>query len=291
MFGYIGMKRLLLSLWVIGGVLYLVSTLLFTNAVNMFGNDDPKPPATEGISPSLSPHPSVALAEQTEPSQPSGQLEAVSPAAADTPHAILPEQAASEAPAAENPPSLVQGEQSPSNGEATQSPSGPGPNEAERVKVVSEASVRSGPSTSATVIGTAHAGAEARVVSRKGGWVHIIDPASSRMGWIYSKFIASVTTNEAVSTRTPAAKTQQAAKQGSKANRSARRQVAPGALPSAKQIGKRWPPPEFAELPTDDEFLQPRKRGRFGIFVKRRMMREGLLEPEEKFQPSRYGRW
>lgn len=42
------MKRVLLSLWVIGAVLYAGSTLLFTNAVDLFGRgDDPKPIAND----------------------------------------------------------------------------------------------------------------------------------------------------------------------------------------------------------------------------------------------------
>jgi SH3 domain-containing protein len=273
----VGMKRLLISLWVIGGVLYLISTVLFTNAVNLFGNDDPSPVAKEA-SPPVSLPMAPAAATPSDPSQQPEQLEAVSQTAINTPHAISPDEDARGSAGEESRPSL--GRDQPSTDRVAEGP----PNDAGRVKVTSAASIRSGPSTAATVIGTAHAGGEAQVASRKGGWVQIIDPASSRTGWIYSKFIAPVTANnEAVATRTPVANPQQAAKQESKGGaRSSRRQVAPGA--STKQIAKRWPPPEFAELPTDEEFLPPRKRGRFGIFAKRRMMREGLLEPDQEFR-------
>jgi hypothetical protein len=63
-------------------------------------------------------------------------------------------------------------------------------NEIELLKVNSAANIRSGPSASAEIIGIAHAGAEVQVASRDSGWVQIIDPWSSRTGWIYSKFLA-----------------------------------------------------------------------------------------------------
>jgi uncharacterized protein YgiM (DUF1202 family) len=63
-------------------------------------------------------------------------------------------------------------------------------NEIELLKVNSAANIRSGPSASAEIIGIAYAGAEVRVASRDSGWVQIIDPWSSRTGWVYSKFLA-----------------------------------------------------------------------------------------------------
>lgn len=63
-------------------------------------------------------------------------------------------------------------------------------NEIELLKVNSAANIRSGPSAGAEIIGIAYAGAEVQLVSRDFGWVQIIDPWSSRTGWIYSKFLA-----------------------------------------------------------------------------------------------------
>jgi uncharacterized protein YraI len=191
------MKRLRLSLWLIGAVMYAASILLFANAISNSKRDDEPRRVAESVAPAslpILPIQEVARLGPVEsaPTQPT-QLDALDPVAQTSPHAISPEQAASEAPAAENLPSLAQREQSPT-GEATQGPSGPGLNEAERVKVISEASVRSGPSSSAAVIGTAHAGAEARVASRDSGWTQIVDPSSGNRGWIDSTVLAPLTT-------------------------------------------------------------------------------------------------
>jgi hypothetical protein len=63
-------------------------------------------------------------------------------------------------------------------------------NEIELLKVNSAANIGSGPSPLADIIGIAYAGAEVLVASRDSGWVQIIDPWSSRTGWIYSKLLA-----------------------------------------------------------------------------------------------------
>jgi uncharacterized protein YgiM (DUF1202 family) len=76
----------------------------------------------------------------------------------------------------------------PATGQAAQT--SPDLNEIELLKVASAANIRSGPSASAEIIGIAHAGAEVQVASRDSGWVQIIDPWSSRTGWVYSKFLA-----------------------------------------------------------------------------------------------------
>jgi hypothetical protein len=57
----------------------------------------------------------------------------------------------------------------------------------ELLNVNAAANIRSGPSASAEIIGIAHVGAEVQVASRDSGWVQIIDPWSSRTGWINSK--------------------------------------------------------------------------------------------------------
>jgi hypothetical protein len=187
------MKRLRLSLWLIGAVMYAASILLFANAISNSKRDDEPKRVAESVAPASLPIQKVARLEPVEsaPRQ-STQLDALDPVAQNSPHAISPEQGAGEAPATENLPSLAQREQSPT-GEATQGPSGSGPNETERVKVISEASVRSGPSSSAAVIGTAHAGAEARVASRDSGWTQIVDPSSGNRGWIDSTVLAPLT--------------------------------------------------------------------------------------------------
>jgi uncharacterized protein YgiM (DUF1202 family) len=90
-------------------------------------------------------------------------------------------------------PSSVRLDEQPSatgsaTGQAAQT--SPDLNEIELLKINSATNIRSGPSASAEIIGIAHAGAEVQVASRDSGWVQIIDPWSSRTGWIYSKFLA-----------------------------------------------------------------------------------------------------
>ena len=66
----------------------------------------------------------------------------------------------------------------------------PDPSKIELLKLNLTANIRSGPSTSAEIIGIAPVGAEVQVALRHSGWVQIIDPWSWRTGWIYSKFLA-----------------------------------------------------------------------------------------------------
>jgi hypothetical protein len=51
------------------------------------------------------------------------------------------------------------------------------------------APVHSGPSVSSDILGYAAAGTETELLERNLGWVKILDPATSREGWIYEKHI------------------------------------------------------------------------------------------------------
>jgi hypothetical protein len=188
------MKRLLLSLWFVGAVLYTISTLLLTSSIWFSDDDDPKPIAKDVFSTSPA-YPKLAKVEpaETAPAQPE-QFEPINPAAADTPHAIAVEQAPSEASALANLPSSVPlEEQPPPAVEATQAPASSIPNQAELLKVTSAASIHNGPSASAGVIGTAYAGAQVQVASRDSGWTQIVDPSSGHRGWIDSTILAPLT--------------------------------------------------------------------------------------------------
>src|SRR5688572_29176102 len=146
------MKRLLLPLWLVGAVLYTISTLYLTNVLWL--GDDPAPPAKEVTSTSPA-YPKVAKVEppETAPTQPE-QFKPINPVAADTSQATRAE------------------------GEAAQAPASSIPNPAELLQVTSAASIRNGPSASADIIGEAYAGAEVRVASRDSGWTQIVDPSS-----------------------------------------------------------------------------------------------------------------
>jgi uncharacterized protein YraI len=51
------------------------------------------------------------------------------------------------------------------------------------------ANVRSGPSSSASRLGTLRPGQALRVVSREDGWVQVASPNSSKTGWIYERLL------------------------------------------------------------------------------------------------------
>jgi uncharacterized protein YgiM (DUF1202 family) len=147
------MKRAVLALWLIGAI---VST---TNGASA------QPAETASI--------------------PSEQVE-VHSVVVDTPQVISLSHASPET--WDTLPSSVQlDEQRRATSQAAQT--SPDLTEIELLKVNSAANIRSGPSASAEIIGIAHAGAEVQVASRDSGWVQIIDPWSSRTGWIYSKFL------------------------------------------------------------------------------------------------------
>jgi uncharacterized protein YraI len=73
----------------------------------------------------------------------------------------------------------------------------------ERVRVTTAASIRTGPSSSSDIIGTAHPGAEAAVVSRESDWVQIVDSVAGKTGWIHSASLAP-STEDAASTESGA---------------------------------------------------------------------------------------
>ena len=51
------------------------------------------------------------------------------------------------------------------------------------------ANLRTAPSSTADTIKVAEKGAKMRVTGRKGNWVQVTDPATSEVGWVYSRFI------------------------------------------------------------------------------------------------------
>jgi SH3-like domain-containing protein len=222
------MKLALLSLGIAGGLVYLSSTGLFTEAVNLI---DGQSHQASNISSNIS------SASTTRPEGPGvGTSQMV--AGADSPHAIEIEDGASKSPAAQpsvstsegeqiqpaTPPpsaapraveepalSSAQGDQPPSSAPKEppvssaetnhQLPTAKPPpsaalNQPEFVRVTSAAKIREGPSATAEVVGLAHPGAEAQVVSHDSDWVQIIDPASKKSGWIQSSSLVSVASSE-----------------------------------------------------------------------------------------------
>ncbi|MFZ2018745.1 MAG: SH3 domain-containing protein [Methyloceanibacter sp.] len=177
------MKRVLLSLVVIGGVLYAAHAL--------FSADDVEPSAAQpaptgttldqkGAQPAK-----IDDAKAAEDAQ-ALSAEALTPSPADSRHAIAVEGAPSPAPAETS--AGPEATSSPgANGEASP---GPSPQHATFMRVTSPASIREGPSTSAAIVGIAQPGAEAQIVARSSDWVEIIDPGSKKTGWIHQSFLA-----------------------------------------------------------------------------------------------------
>jgi uncharacterized protein YgiM (DUF1202 family) len=61
------------------------------------------------------------------------------------------------------------------------------------VEVRSAVNIRSGPSRSATRLGTYQSGAKLQAMGSESGWVQVLDPDTSETGWIYENYLAEVT--------------------------------------------------------------------------------------------------
>lgn len=59
----------------------------------------------------------------------------------------------------------------------------------EWVALLSYANLRAAPSTTADTLRVAEKGTKLRVTGRQGNWVQVTDPATSEVGWVYSRFI------------------------------------------------------------------------------------------------------
>jgi uncharacterized protein YraI len=154
------MKRVLLSLLIAGGVVYAINTLLLPNTSRLLGNAE-KEQQTDHLTP---------------------------PVDANSPHAIIVEENPSPPPADAGPPPPLVPEELPPSANQPAAPNVDG-SQIELVKVTSRASIQEGPSTSTAIIGIAHPGAEAQVISRDSEWAQIIDPASKKTGWVHSRFL------------------------------------------------------------------------------------------------------
>jgi hypothetical protein len=127
--------------------------------------------------------------------------------------------------------------------------------------VTSAATIRNGPSSAAKKIGTASAGAELHVKAREKDWVQFIDPSSGNTGWIQSSLLAAASAKGVDGLAVPKA-----------ANKVAKKTPSPP--PGISQRRR-----SYADLPSDEEFFPPRKRGPV-LLNRRRMLREGLLSPD-----------
>src|SRR5215471_851271 len=165
------LSRLLILLFIIGWIQYIDhansnrSGNLAAQDARAFVVSPPKQAAATSIQPDLQP---------------------IVSAAAQSPHAIVPDatppQASMNSPA---PPPQTENAKSLSQADQESAPkAGSSQEPEEQLRVTSETSIRSGPSDSAQLIGRAHAGATLGVKSRESGWVQFVDPVANETGWI-----------------------------------------------------------------------------------------------------------
>lgn len=157
------MRPLVTTLWLTGAALSLIGTLLFTNALTLFGDSDRQEVASQ-LTLSLMPSPKVASVAAKATEQGKRQFQ---PTADRAPQEAL----SSPSPPPEPIEELV---------------AGPPP---EVLKVTANARIRNGPSTSAQKIGTATLGTAIQVKAREGAWVQFVDASSGKMGWIHSSLV------------------------------------------------------------------------------------------------------
>ena len=235
------MNQLLIVLCLIAGTWYLVSANL--------KNDQDGIPLSEVSAPA----PTSVEQYKTDPtSSEQLKLQPINPVAEQSGHAIVPDQ---------SPAALVAGSESPLQPAQFPQPE-IGPTPGDRLQVKSEASIRSGPSASAQVIGTAHAGAKLQVQSRDAEWVQFVDPATNHAGWISLAFLSPLDDSVDVPATVPKAL---------KKPRSAKPRNAERKPQTTAQHKPVRPPRGYAELPRDQEFGPPRQGRFFGLFLRRRL--------------------
>lgn len=157
------MRPLVTTLWLTGAALSLIGTLLFTNALNLFGDNDRQEVASQ-LTLSLVPSPKVASVAAKATEQGERQFQPT----ADRAHQ---EELSSPSPPPEPIEELV---------------AAPPP---EVLKVTANARIRNGPSTTAEKIGTATPGTAIQVKAREGAWVQFVDSSSGKIGWIHSNLV------------------------------------------------------------------------------------------------------
>lgn len=251
------------SLWLIGAAVYLISTLLFTDAVSHSGNDDrPAPTTTQAVdtAPKLLSLESNAAGDETE-------RQAIP--TAGRPHAISPDQPSYESPALTIP--LPEDELNSTHPSTSSTQDQIAVPVAEVLTTTASATIRNGPSTTAEKIGTANEGAELQVKDREADWIQFVDPRSGNSGWIHSSLTSPSPGREPDSLAASQALENPNAELP-KTN-PARARLKPKA-PAPAKLTKRQK--TYVDLPPDDEFASPKRRGP-GILAKRRMRRDGLM--------------
>jgi hypothetical protein len=281
-------RSLLTTLWLVGGALYLISTLLFTNAIGLFGDHDVSTSVGEVNLPISRP----PLAVSVENSKKAQDLDHQVSPAAERPHAVSPDQPSYEAPGLMVPATGIPEEEiaGPASSEPIEqaSISPANTSEPEIFKVTRVATIRSGPSATAKVIGTASLGAELQVKERANGWIRFVDPSSGNSGWIQSDVVAGISHQAKQVAPSDSEQAPGLNPQKPKLVQKAGKQKPKGPSKAARSHPSKQPSPDprgaYADLPDDGDFIDAGP-GWMGPFARRRMLREGLMSPD--FIPPR----
>ena len=212
-------RRVDRAFWLAGSVVYAVGTLILAISLGPWGGRQPvspetsqlashqatstalqprpaeRPPTNSSLAQSPHPpHPNVGYAVQT--AQPQVGQTLAKPDSTAGPGGVTSSRPPIES-QQKGPPIVEPAQVDPAAPVAAETPT-PGVSE-ERVRVTTTTSIRTGPSSSSDIIGTAHPGAEAAVASRESDWVQIVDPIAGKTGWIHSASLAP-STEDAAST-------------------------------------------------------------------------------------------
>ena len=187
------MTRVLVALVLAGGAVYAINTFLLPSGSRLFDDEENQAPHASSTQTAST---SRGEEQQADPLTP--------PADASSPHAIVAE-ASPPAPSATTKlrPTL-EPEKLPLDASRPTLPD-IGETQIDRVKITARASIQQGPSASTPIIGIAHPGAEAQVISRDSDWAQIIDPSSKKTGWVHSQFLAPQTEASSTSGQVDAA--------------------------------------------------------------------------------------
>ena len=182
------LKPFLTTLWLAGAAIYLISTVLFTNAINVLGDKNEQGPNSEVSRQIATPR---DFASKEEPARVKPAVPPSSPAPYRR-HAISPGQPPYESPDLIVPPSAKGEGHNTSPVFPTEQVSAPHASpEPELFEVREAASIRNGPSPTAVVIGTASPGAQLRIKARENNWIQFVDPTSGNTGWIETHLVTT----------------------------------------------------------------------------------------------------
>jgi hypothetical protein len=220
------------------------------------------------------------LAAQAAATSIQSQLQPIASAAAQSPHAIEPDETPRQA-TASSPVPLPQTQTTENTKPLweTHQELGSTHEPEEQLRVTSETSIRSGPSASAQVIGKAHEGATLRVRSREADWVQFVDPVANETGWISMAYLrptdAVGDTRSVVPTRSKQPPRAAKHKTARPIPKVAKLKI-PKPMQSKPIPATRHLPPTYAEFPTDQEFVPSR---RFGLYLRRRWADDFMPPP------------